>query len=318
MPDWLIAIILGIVEGLTEFIPVSSTGHLIVAGELLGRQGPVWETFEVVIQLGSILAIAVVYRERFQSFLTLDGYIGRGGDRAGQRPKIGAGAGFRGLNGLILLACSALPAAILGFIFLDLIKEHLFGSFTVAIGWIVGGIALLIVERLLPDTRPAEAALTATGPGGEPIRMPERELADGHRRAFARPRYESLDDITWRVALLIGLCQCFALWPGASRSASTIVGGMFLGVSRKAAAEFSFFAAMPILFGASALDLWSSRDLITRADIPNFLIGLVVAFVSALVAVRWFVSFVSTRTMVPFGWYRIVAGSLLLGWLAVS
>ncbi len=317
MPDWLIAIILGIVEGLTEFIPVSSTGHLIVAGDLLNWDGPLADTFEVVIQLGAIFAIAVVYRERFQSFLTLDGYIGGGGGRS-RLPRIGQGAGFRGLNGLVLLACSALPAAILGFIFLDTIKAHLFGSFTVALGWIVGGIALLIVERLLPSADPPEAALTATGPRGEPIRMPERELGDGRRRALAAPRYESIDDITWRVALLIGLCQCFALWPGASRSASTIVGGMFLGVSRKAAAEFSFFAAMPILLGASALDLWSSRDIITRADLPTFVIGLVVSFVSALFAVRWFIRFVSTRTMVPFGWYRIVAGALLLGWLAIS
>ncbi len=316
MPDWLIAIILGIVEGVTEFIPVSSTGHLIVAGDLLGWDGPVSETFEVVIQLGAILAIAVVYRERFQSFLTLDGYIG--GNRQDTKPRVGAGAGFRGLNGLILLACSALPAAILGFIFLDTIKEHLFGSFTVALGWIVGGIALLVVERLLPSANPSEAALTATGPDGEPVRMPEQELRDGRRRAMAAPLYESLDDITWRVAFLIGLCQCFALWPGFSRSASTIVGGMFLGVSRRAAAEFSFFAAMPILFGASALDLWSSRDIITRSDVPTFVIGLVVSFISALFAVRWFIRFLSTRTMVLFGWYRIVAGALLLLWLAVS
>ncbi len=316
MPDWLIAIILGIVEGVTEFIPVSSTGHLIVAGDLLNWDGPLADTFEVVIQLGAILAIAVVYRERFQSFLTLDGYIG--GNRQAHRPRIGAGAGFRGLNGIVLLACSALPAAILGFIFLDTIKEHLFGSFTVALGWIVGGIALLIVERLLPSADPSEAALTATGPGGEPVRMPERELRDGRRRALAAPRYESIDDITWRVALLIGLCQCFALWPGFSRSASTIVGGMFLGVSRRAAAEFSFFAAMPILFGASALDLWSSRDIITGADVPTFVIGLVVSFIAALFAVRWFIRFLSTRTMVPFGWYRIGAGILLLLWLAVS
>ncbi|CAA9550764.1 MAG: Undecaprenyl-diphosphatase [uncultured Thermomicrobiales bacterium] len=318
MPDWLIAIVLGIVEGLTEFIPVSSTGHLIVAGDLLGWDGPVSETFEVVIQLGAILAVAVVYRERFQSFLTLDGYIGRRGHRPGQGTRVGAGAGFRGLNGLILLACSALPAAILGFIFLDPINDYLFGPTTVAIGWIVGGIALVIVERFLPSANPSEAALTAAGPSGEPVRMPEEELPDGRRRALARPRYETLDDITWRVALMIGLWQCFALWPGASRSASTIVGGMFLGVSRKAAAEFSFFAAMPILVGASALSLWSSRDVIARSDVPIFMIGLVVAFISALVAVRWFVRFVSTRTMVPFGWYRIVAGSLLLGWLAIA
>ena len=316
MPDWLIAIILGIVEGVTEFIPVSSTGHLIVAGDLLNWEGDLADTFEVVIQLGAILAIAVVYRERFQSFLTLDGYLGRRHHNA--PPRIGAGAGFRGLNGLILLACSALPAAILGFIFLDTIKEHLFGSFTVALGWIVGGIALLIVERLLPTTDPSDAALTASGPHGEPVRMPEQELGDGQRRALAAPRYESLDDITWRVAFLIGLCQCFALWPGFSRSASTIVGGMFLGVSRKAAAEFSFFAAMPILFGASALDLWSSRDIITRSDVPTFVIGLVVSFIAALLAVRWFIRFVSTRTMVPFGWYRIAAGALLLLWLAIS
>ncbi|HEV2527387.1 MAG TPA: undecaprenyl-diphosphate phosphatase [Thermomicrobiales bacterium] len=313
MPDWLIAIVLGIIEGLTEFVPVSSTGHLIVVGDLLNSSLP--DSFEIVIQLGAILAISVVYRERFRSFLRVDGYVGRPADG---RPRIGEGAGFRGLNGLVLLACATLPAGVLGFLFYDFIRDVLSGSFTVAIAWIVGGVALLLVERFLPNRDPAQAAATTTKPDGDPASMPIRENVEGERVALARSRYESLDDITWRAALLVGCCQCFALWPGFSRSASTIVGGMFVGISRKAAAEFSFFAAMPVMLGASTLELWSTRDEIVREDLVILAIGLIFSFLAGLLAVRWFVAFVSTRTMVPFGWYRIIVGTLFLGWLAIS
>ncbi len=312
MPEWLIALILGIVEGFTEFVPVSSTGHLIVVGDLLNWDGPA--PFEIVIQLGAILAIAVVYRERFRSFLTPDSYVG---DRGG-RPRFGPGAGFRGLNGLILLACSTLPAAILGVLLYDVIRGPLFSAVTVAIAWIVGGIALVLVERVLPNREPSTAAGVTSTADGEPAAMPTTTSRDGEKVALSSPRYESLDDITWRAALLVGLFQCIALWPGFSRSASTIVGGMCVGISRKAAAEFSFFAAIPVMFGASILDLWSTRDEINRDDLLILGIGLLFAFLAGLLAVRWFVAFVSTRTMAPFGWYRIVAGTLFLGWLALS
>lgn len=316
MPDWVIAFILGIVEGLTEFVPVSSTGHLIVAANILTWHSPIKDTFEVVIQVGAILAIIVVYHQRFRSLVTFNGFIGGGMDRS-KAFQLGGDAGFRGLNGWVLLALSALPAAITGFLFLDFIKSHLFSDGTVAIGWIIGGIALLFVERLLPTERPATATWATAGPHGEWERMPERELPDHRRQALAPPRYPSIDDITWKTALLIGCFQCFSLWPGFSRSAATIVGGMFLGVSRRAAAEFSFFAAIPVLFGASALDIYKNRDLLTRDNLPLFGIGLVVSFVVAILSVRWFVRFVSTHTMAGFGVYRIIAGILLLGWLAL-
>ena len=320
MPDWIVAFVLGIVEGLTEFVPVSSTGHLIVAANILQWDSPIKDTFEVVIQLGAIFAIVLVYRDRFRSLLTLDGWLGGGTNRR-DALRLGEDVGFRGLNGWLLLLLSAVPAAIAGFLLQNLIQDHLFSNGTVAIGWIIGGIALVMVERLMP-TEPSEpeanAAWATAGPHGEWRPRRERQGANPRRRTLPPPRYQTIDDLTWRTAMLIGLCQCLALWPGVSRSASTIVGGMFLGVSRRVAAEFSFFAAIPVLAGASALDLFKHRSLLTADHLPLFAIGLIVSFVVAIVSVRWFVRFISTHTMVGFGVYRIIAGALLLLWLAFS
>lgn len=303
MPDWLIAIILGIVEGLTEFIPVSSTGHLIVIGDLLNFEGPAGDTFEVFIQLGAILAIVVLYRDRFTGFLKTDS-------------KTDSRNGFRGPRGLMLLALVSFPGALTGLLAYSFIKDQLFSSMTVAIGWVVGGIALLVVERALPEPKTVPAPTMGASNGGGSAVM---TAGDGSSRktVFTRkmvpePKYETLDDLNWKVALGVGLFQCLALWPGMSRSASTIVGGMFLGISRKAAAEFSFFAAVPLIAGASAYDLWSNWDVLTREDIPIFASGFVVAFIAALFAVRWFVNFLGARTMAPFGWYRIIAGGILI------
>lgn len=260
MHDILIAILLGIVEGLTEFIPVSSTGHLIVAGHALDFTGDKADTFEVFIQLGAILAVALIYRERIRSFLTF-----------------GPGEGVQGRSGIILLAVTSLPAMALGAVFHSAIKDHLFKPGTVAVGWIVGGILLILIERYLP--RVTKRSLTA-------LRLPD--------------------------AVVIGLIQCLALWPGFSRSASTISAAMLRGIDRKTAAEYSFLAALPVIGAASLYDLYSNRDILSSSDIPMFATGFVVSFIAAWFAVRFFLRLLATTTMKPFGWYRIAAGAFLL------
>jgi undecaprenyl-diphosphatase len=258
--DFLIALVMGIVEGATEFIPVSSTGHLIVVGELLGFTGEKAATFEVVIQLGAVLAVVFLYRDRLRALQTLR-----------------VEPGFAGRRGLLLLALATFPALVVGAAAHSAIKEHLFSPTTVAIGWGLGGIAILLVERYRPPVR----------------------IAD-------------LDAIGWRQALAIGLFQCLALWPGVSRAASTILGGMIVGMGRTAAAEFSFLAAIPIILAASVYDLFASRDILGLSDIPFFAVGFIVSFLTAWLAVRFFLRFLQTATLRPFGWYRIVAAIVAL------
>ncbi|MGI8482964.1 MAG: undecaprenyl-diphosphate phosphatase [Thermomicrobiales bacterium] len=260
MVDLMIAVVLGLVEGLTEFIPVSSTGHLIVAGHLLGFTGAKADTFEVVIQLGAILAVVVHYRQRLLDLATL-------------RPS----TGFGGRHGVGLLALTTLPALVFGALAHDFIKAHLFSPVTVAIGLGLGGVAILLVERFHPV-----------------------------------PRYCGLDALRWQEALAVGLFQCLALWPGVSRSAATILGGMLGGVARKTAAEYSFLAAVPVIAAATILDLYQSRGLLALSDLPTFAVGFVVAFVSAWIALRFFLRLLATMTLRPFGWYRIVAAFVLL------
>ncbi len=254
------AVILGIVEGLTEFIPVSSTGHLIIAGHLLGFEGERANTFEIFIQLGAILAVVALYWRRFLGLFDF-------------KKK----SGFGGLNGLWLLLVVSIPALILGFILHDFIKNTLFNPTTVAIGLGVGGIALILVERFLP-----------------------------------KPKTIGLDNLTWKDALVVGVAQCVALWPGMSRSASTIVGAMLYGVERKTAAEFSFFAAVPILFAATGYDLLKSFKVLQASDFPIFAIGFVVSFITAALAIKFFISLLGRITFVPFGIYRIVVAVLVL------
>ena len=265
------AAIMGVVEGLTEFIPVSSTGHLILAAALLKMPGEKIKLFEVVIQTGAILAIVSLYAERLWS--TVAG-LPRG-DVVARRFTANVLIGF-------------FPAALLGFLFIGTIKAVLFNPLVVAIGFIAGGLVILWAERL---------------------------QAQG-----ARPRVEQIDDMRWTDALKVGLVQCVALVPGVSRSGATIIGGMLLGLNRRTATEFSFFLAIPVLFGAAAYDLYKHHHLLTRADIPMFLVGMVSAWLSAWVCVRWLLKFVSTHTFVPFAWYRIVFGVLILltawgGWV---
>lgn len=266
MHDILIAIVLGIVEGLTEFIPVSSTGHLIVAGHALDYTGDKADTFEVFIQLGAILAVAVIYRERIRSVLSF-----------------APGEGVQGRNGLFLLAVTSAPAFVLGAALHSVIKDHLFSPFTVAIGWGIGGIALILVEKYLPRV---------TKHGMDAIRVPD--------------------------ALIIGIAQCLALWPGVSRSAATISASMVRGIDRKAAAEYSFLIALPVIGAASLFDLYSNRDLLSSSDIPMFATGFVVSFIAAWFAVRFFLRLLAVTTMKPFGWYRIAASIILLVLIAAD
>jgi len=267
--DWLAAIILGLVEGLTEFVPVSSTGHLILAGHLIGFEGARASVFEIFIQLGAILAVVFLYWRRFWRLIPTRFDLGE--------ENLGPARGFSGLRGLLLLALTSLPFMLGGFVAHDLIKGPLFNPTTVAIGLGVGGLAILLVEPRLP-----------------------------------RARLEGLDAMTWRVALGIGLCQCLALWPGVSRAAATILGAMILGVERKTAAEYSFFAAVPVMVVATGYDLLSNLSILQPSDLAIFALGFIVALISALFAVRVFIRLLGNHTLQPFGWYRIAIAALVL------
>jgi undecaprenyl-diphosphatase len=256
---WLIvAIILGIVEGATEFIPVSSTGHLIVASDWLGFVGDTANTFVVFIQLGAILAIVWLYRVRLW------------------RSVANWRSDARARQFLVNVAIACVPAAVAGLLLNTLIKAYLFNPLTVAGALIVGGVAILLIEWWRPVTRVQE-----------------------------------VDDIPSRLALGVGLAQTLALFPGVSRSGATIMGGYSLGLSRRAATEFSFFLAIPIMFAATLYDLYLGRELITTAEAPLFAVGFIVSFLSALVVVRAFVSFVSRHSFAAFAIYRIAFGSLV-------
>jgi len=262
MGELLNSIILGLVEGFTEFIPVSSTGHLILAGHLLGFEGEKASTFEVFIQLGAILAVVFLYKERF----------------FGLNPS-NKEAGFAGTYGLTLLFLTTLPALLFGFLLHGFIKKHLFNPTTVAIGLGAGGVAILLIERFLPKVK---------------------------RRG--------IDSLGWSEALSIGFFQCLALWPGTSRSGATILGGMAIGVERKTAAEYSFLAAVPVMFAATAYDLYKSFRFLEASDLPIFAVGFVVSFVTAWLTVKSFVRLLGRYTLDPFGWYRI-AIALVIFWL---
>lgn len=260
-----IAAILGVVEGLTEFLPVSSTGHLILAGHALAFTGDRADTFEVAIQAGAMGAVLGIYRERIVGLL---------------RP----GPGLRGTRGLGMLALTSAPALLLGFLAHKTIKQHLFNPQSVAAALLVGAVGMFVVEQLARRT----------------------------------PSSETLDDLTPRQALWVGLAQCLALWPGMSRSASTIMGGMLSGVSRKAAAEYSFLAALPIIAAATAYDLLKAikAGVLSASDAPMFAVGFVAAWVSAYAAVRVFIRLVGSRTLRPFAVYRVALAAVVLAFPA--
>jgi undecaprenyl-diphosphatase len=259
MSEYFIAVILGIVQGLTEFLPVSSTGHLIIASSLLGLDGPRIDSFEVVIQFGSILAVLFLYWPRFWGLLL-------------PKPEVR----FAGARGLYLLFLTCLPACLLGLCARDFIKGYLFNPLSVALALAIGACIMLLVEA---KTR--------------------------------RIRYTTLDEITPIVALGIGCCQCLALWPGFSRSASTIMGGMLLGANRSLAVEYSFIAAVPIMVAATGYDLFKSASFLTSADIPFFLAGSVVSFLAALLAIKAFTGLVASISLRPFAMYRLALAPLV-------
>lgn len=261
------ALVLGVVEGLTEFLPISSTGHLVLAVDLLGLAGDnKMKVFEIVIQPGAILAVCWEYRQRL--ITTLSGITH---DPIAQRFAIN-----------VLIAF--LPLALVGLKFHNEIEAVLFKPVPIAIAFISGGIIILFAERWYK-------ARAASG---------------------LKPRVETIDDMTWLDALKVGVAQIAALIPGTSRSGATIIGGMFFGLSRKCATEFTFFLAIPTLVGATVYSLWKARTLLVASDIPMFSVGFIASFVSAFVVVRWFIRYVSTHDFTIFAWYRIVFGVVVL------
>lgn len=263
MHSLLIAAILGVVEGLTEFLPVSSTGHMIIVGHLLGFEGDTAETFEVVIQLGSILAVVVMFWRRLFGLIGI--HFGR--------PPVHEGLGTGRLS-LVHVLLAMVPAVVLGLVLHDTIKS-LFNPINVMYALIVGGVLLIAAELFKPK----------------------------------EPRTIGVDDMTYRQAFLIGCFQCLALWPGFSRSGSTIAGGMLLGISRYAAAEFSFLLAVPMMMGATALDIYKSMGFLTAGDIPMFAVGFVMAFIVALIAIKTFLHVIKRITFIPFAIYRFIVAA---------
>ena len=259
-----IAAILGVVEGLTEFLPVSSTGHMIIVGHLLGFEGDTAKTFEVVIQLGSILAVVVMFWRR------LFGLIGI---HFGRQPHEGAGTGRLSLIHILL---GMVPAVVLGLVFHDAIKS-LFNPINVMYALVVGGVLLIVAEVFKPKV----------------------------------PRAEGVDDMTYRQAFAIGCFQCLALWPGFSRSGATISGGMLMGVSRYAASEFSFLLAVPMMMGATVLDVYKSIGFLTMADLPMFAVGFITAFIVALIAIKTFLQIIKRISFIPFAIYRFAVAAVV-------
>ena len=257
------AVILGIVEGLTEFLPVSSTGHLILAASLLGFSGEKAKLFEVAIQTGAMFAVIWYYRAKIRSVIA------------------GLSSQPTSRKFVFNLLIAFLPAAVLGLLFGKYIKAVLFKPVPVAIAFIVGGFIILWVEAV-------------------------------QSRRLRPARVDNLDDLSNLDALKLGIAQAFALIPGTSRSGATIIGGMLFGLSRTCATEFSFFLASPTLVGAGVYDTWTYRGLLSAQDVPLFSVGLVVSFLSALVCVRWLIRYVSGHNFVPFAWYRIAFGAIVL------
>lgn len=273
------AALMGIVEGLTEFLPISSTGHLILAGSLLDFTSETAKVFDIAIQTGAMFAVIWQYRVRLQA--TVSG--------------LGSSAVARRFALNVLIAF--IPAVVLGLAFGKAVKAHLFHPVPVALAFIVGGVIILWVEA-------------------RQKRLYGASDTQGSRRA----RVETVDDMTPIDALKVGLLQCLALIPGTSRSGATIIGSMVLGFSRKCATEFSFFLGIPTLMGAGAYALWKQRGALHVADLPMFAVGLVFAFISALLCIRWLIRFVSTHDFIGFAWYRIVFGGIVLltawqGWV---
>jgi undecaprenyl-diphosphatase len=262
------AAIMGIVEGLTEFLPISSTGHLILAGALLHFDDEKAKVFDIAIQTGAIFAVILVYWQKIRSTI-----VSLPSDREAQR---------FALNVLVAF----IPAVVLGLLLGKAIKEHLFTPAVVATTFILGGFVILWAEG----------------------------------RKHPKVRIDTVEQMRWTDALKLGLVQCLALVPGTSRSGATIIGGMLLGLSRKAATDFSFYLAIPTLIGAGAYSLYKERASLGSDDVPMFLVGLLFSFVSAWLCVRWLLRYISSHDFKPFAWYRIAFGIIVLltswaGWI---
>lgn len=266
------AFILGIVEGLTEFLPISSTGHLIIAGDLLNFNGPEVNTFSIAIQAGAIFAVCWFYRVKL--FNIVKHLLTPGKDQ----------------QLAVNIVVAFLPAAVLGVLLADYIEELLFNPITVAIALVIGGLIIFWIENL-------------------------------HAKRNYAPRVQNMADMTIKDAFLVGCMQCIAMIPGTSRSGSTIIGGLVLGLSRKAATEFSFFLAIPTIFGATVYSLAkiflrvsNEHSFIWTTDMTiGFAVGFIVSFVSALIVVKWLLRYVSSNDFKSFGWYRIIFGFIILG-----
>jgi len=271
MAEYLTVILLAIVEGVTEFLPVSSTGHMILAGALLHYDAARWEVFNIVIQLGAIMAIVVLYWRTFEAVL-------RGLARFDAEA-------IRFVRNILI---GFLPAAAVGIVLHKKIEALLLSPITVAVALIVGGIAILAVERFA-----------------------RREAVE----------MQGVANLPLAKVVGVGVLQCLAMIPGVSRSGATIMGALALGVDRKTAAEFSFFLAIPTMAGASAVQLWSHRDELASGaavGLAEIMVGSVIAFIVALVVVRWFVGIVTRRGFAPFAWYRIGIGAIALVWLVMQ
>ena len=254
------AAVLGVVEGVTEFLPISSTGHLILVEDLLGFEGPPGKFFEIIIQLGAILSVVWVYRVKlWQTALGLF--------KAGPAQRLS-------LNVLIAF----LPAAIVGVLAHDFIKRVLFSPWVVSVALIVGGLAILLIERMQKS-----------------------------------PTITAVEDISPGRALAVGLFQCMAMIPGVSRSAATIMGALLVGVNRPAAAEFSFLLAIPTMFGATLYDLYKNRDALTSDGLAFIAVGFVVSFIVALIVVKWLLRYISLHGFGAFAVYRIILGGVMIG-----
>jgi len=258
MSENIIAVIIGVVEGMTEFLPISSTGHMILVGSLLGFEGEKASVFEVFIQLGAILSVLIFYREKFL-------------DMVRPRPINIYGNGLTAMHVLV----GIVPVMGIAFFLHKPIKTYLFSPYTVIIGLVVGAIFMLVAEKMAN-----------------------------------RPTTRNVDSMTIKQAFWVGLFQVLSLWPGFSRSGSTIAGGLFLGMSRKAAAEFSFIIAVPLMLVACVYDLMKIVDKLSMADFSVFAIGFIVAFITAYISIVWFLRFLNKSTLASFAYYRFVVASI--------
>lgn len=267
--DTLMVLLLGVVEGLTEFLPVSSTGHLILTEHYFDYAVDETHFFDIFIQLGAILAVVVLYWRRFMALIPQRNEVAL--------DVVKKGVGLSGVVGLMKIACGCASAFVLGFLFHDLIKERLFAPLPVAGALIGGGALMIIVERWQKN----------------------------------KTHYE-LEALNYRQAFLIGVIQCLALWPGVSRSGATIIGGMLLGLSRKAAAEFSFLVAVPVMLAATLYDFIKNYAALSAVNWWLYGVGFVAAFVTAILAIKFMLAIISRYSFNPFGCYRIALGLLVL------